>query len=91
MPGEIDLAKLWLTKAKNDLLNADNNLTAQEIPCDTVCFHCQQAVEKILKAFLVAHAKPYPITHDLLLILEHILSIEPQAETLRPLLALLNP
>jgi len=91
MPGKIDLAKLWLNKAENDLLNVDNNLAAQEVPCDTVCFHCQQAVEKILKAFLVAHDKSYPITHDLLLILEHILSINPQAEILRPTLAMLNP
>jgi len=28
MPGEINLAKQWLTKAQNDLLNADNNLAA---------------------------------------------------------------
>ena len=91
MPGEINLAKQWLTKAQNDLLNVDNNLAAGEIPCDTVCFHCQQAAEKLLKAFLVAHARPYPLTHDLLLLLEHILPFDPKAEKLRPLLALLNP
>ena len=38
MRGEINLAKQWLTKAQNDLLNVDNNLTAREIPCDTVCY-----------------------------------------------------
>jgi hypothetical protein len=27
------------------LLNVKNNLSAEEIPADTVCFHCQQAVE----------------------------------------------
>ena len=90
MPGDTDLARQWLAKANNDLLNAENNLTAKNVPCDTVCFHCQQAAEKILKAFLVAHSKVYPITHDLLLILEHIIPIEPQAEKLRPALALLN-
>ena len=46
-------AKLWIEKAKNDLLNADNNLASDKIPFDTVCFHCQQAAEKLLKAFLV--------------------------------------
>ena len=30
MPGEINLAKQWLAKAMNDLLNADNNLAARE-------------------------------------------------------------
>ena len=91
MPGEINLAKQWLQKAQNDLLNVNNNLTAREVPTDTVCFHCQQAAEKLLKAFLAAHAKPYPLTHDLLLLLEHVLSLDPQAEQLRPVLALLNP
>jgi hypothetical protein len=43
MSEEIKIAKPWLAKAKNDLLNADNNLKADNIPFDTVCFHCQQA------------------------------------------------
>lgn len=50
---ELELARQWMTKAANDLLNADNNLNAKTIPLDTVCFHCQQAAEKLLKAFLV--------------------------------------
>jgi HEPN domain-containing protein len=91
MPGATDLAKQGLAKAENDLLNADNNLAANHVPCDTVCFHCQQAVEKMLKAFLINEDRPYPISHDLLLILEQILEVEPQAEVLRPRLALLNP
>ena len=53
MNADMDLAKQWLAKAKNDLLNADNNLRSEIIPYDTVCFHCQQAAEKILKAYLV--------------------------------------
>jgi HEPN domain-containing protein len=28
-------------------------------------FHCQQAAEKTLKAFLVAHERPFRKTHDL--------------------------
>lgn len=91
MPPEIEIAKQWLAKAENDLLNADNNLAAQRVPFDTVCFHCQQAAEKMLKAFLLANGEPYPITHDLLLILEQVRSLAPQAESLRPILALLNP
>ena len=43
MSEEIKIAKQWLAKAKNDLLNADNNLKADNVPFDTVCFHCQQA------------------------------------------------
>ena len=93
MPGEADiaLARQWVAKARNDLLSADNNLAPHEIPFDTVCFHCQQAAEKLLQAFLVAHAVPYPVTHDLMLLLEHVLPLNQGAEALRDALALLMP
>jgi HEPN domain-containing protein len=91
MTEELELARQWVIKAGNDLLNADNNLNAETIPLDTVCFHCQQAAEKFLKAFLVGKGRTYPITHDLLAILENILSINPDAEQLRDELALLTP
>ncbi len=91
MTEEIEVSKQWIAKAKNDLLNADNNLKAEEIPFDTVCFHCQQAAEKLLKAYLVANGKSYPISHDLVLILEEILPMNSSAEILRDDLALLMP
>ena len=76
MTADLEIAKQWLAKARNDLLNADNNLKSQEIPFDTVCFHCQQAAEKTLKAYLVAQGKPYPVSHDLLHVLEQILPVD---------------
>ena len=91
MPAEIELAKQWRAKADNDLLNADNNLQAARIPYDTVCFHCQQAAEKMLKAFLVVKGVFYPLTHDLLLLLEKVLPLDPSAAQLRDALALLTP
>lgn len=84
-------AGAWIEKAKNDLLNADNNLASEQIPYDTVCFHCQQAAEKLLKAYLVAHNKAYPITHNLFTILEYILEYDSTAENFRESLAILNP
>ena len=47
------LARRWFQKAENDLLNVQNNLKAEHYASDTVCFHCQQAVEKYLKGFLL--------------------------------------
>ncbi len=91
MSAAIELARQWLSKASNDLLNADNNLQADDIPSDTVCFHCQQAAEKLLKAYLIAQEQQPPFTHDLLLLLENILPIEPAAESLRDALATLMP
>ena len=59
----------WLTKAERDLLNVENNLAASRTPWGTVCFHAQQATEKVLKAFLVHHGKRPPRTHDLVALL----------------------
>ena len=91
MSEEIAIARQWVAKAANDLLNADNNLKSEITPFDTVCFHCQQAAEKFLKAFLVGKGQLYPITHDLLLILEKILPLNGDAENLRDTLAILMP
>ena len=55
----------WFRKAENDLLNIINNLKADEIPADTLCFHAQQAAEKYLKAYLVSKNIVFPKTHDL--------------------------
>ena len=91
MRENLEIARQWLAKATNDLLNADNNLEAENIPCDTVCFHCQQAAEKLLKAMLAFKGKDYPFTHDLLLLLENVLRISRDAERLRDDLSILMP
>jgi HEPN domain-containing protein len=80
MNAERDLARQWLAKACNDLLNADNNLKSEVVPYDTVCFHCQQAAEKPLKAYLVARGVQPASTHDLLLLLQEILPYCADAE-----------
>ncbi len=36
-----------IAKAENDLLNIRNNLSAEQVPWDTVCFHAQQAAERV--------------------------------------------
>ncbi len=87
----LEIARQWVVKAQNDLLNADNNLSSQRIPFDTVCFHCQQAAEKFLKAYIAANAFTPPHTHDLLLLLEKILPLNANADILRENLALLMP
>ncbi len=91
MSNERELARQWVAKAKNDLLNADNNLRAVEIPFDTVCFHCQQTAEKLLKAFLIVRGTFPPRTHDLFVLLEEILKVAPTANILRDALAILMP
>ncbi len=91
MNEEIRIARQWLAKASSDLLNADNNLASSEVPYDTVCFHCQQAAEKLLKAYLVGHGERAPQTHDLLLLLQKVLPRSGAAERLRDALSILVP
>jgi HEPN domain-containing protein len=91
MSEEMEVARQWLAKARNDLLNADNNLRAEEIPLDTVCFHCQQAAEKLLKGYLAARGYRPPAAHDLFILLEKILPLDATVERLRPSLGVLMP
>jgi len=65
-----DFIKQWLLKANEDLLVV-NKLTEDEIlATSSVCFHCQQAVEKFLKAFLIANGVEIRKTHNI----EYLLS-----------------
>ncbi|MDI6839857.1 MAG: HEPN domain-containing protein [bacterium] len=57
--------KKWIKKAENDLKVARDEINTQEPATDTICFHCQQCIEKYLKAYLVFHRKIFRKTHDL--------------------------
>ena len=50
------LVQQWVLRAENDLLNVANNIQAERVPWDTVCFHCQQAAEKYIKALIFVSA-----------------------------------
>ena len=57
----------WTQRAENDISSAlylaENMRPA---PAEIICFHCQQAAEKYLKAFLVYNDQEPPKTHDLI-------------------------
>ena len=55
----------WRTKAESDWTTVEILLGSERCPADTVCFHCQQFVEKLLKALLTRHGVEAPRTHDL--------------------------
>ncbi len=55
----------WIAKVAEDIRVADVLAEQDEPLDDAICFHCQQAVEKLLKALLVAHDRCPPKTHDL--------------------------
>lgn len=64
LKGSDDLAKGWFAKAESDLAGARAVIDGAG-PYDTACFHCQQAVEKCMKGFLVCRGRTFPFTHDL--------------------------
>jgi HEPN domain-containing protein len=58
--------KQWIEIANKDLSAAEFLVKSMwPIPYEVVCFHCQQAVEKYLKWFLVLHNIDPPKIHDL--------------------------
>ena len=58
-------AKAWLDKAANDLRGARIDMQAAPSLIEDALFHCQQAAEKAMKAFLTAHDVPFRRVHDL--------------------------
>jgi HEPN domain-containing protein len=60
----------WIRFAQMDYDAAINmSRLHRPVPLEIVCYHCQQSVEKILKAYLLARDEPLQRTHDLNLLL----------------------
>ena len=57
---------------------------------NAIGFHCQQCVEKYLKARLEEAGRPVPKVHDLILLLQHVLPLEPLWASFAPMLRSLN-
>ena len=64
MKSRLDLVRGFVRKAESDLDNAAMCMAAGRA-LDTVCFHSQQAAEKMLKAYLTAHSIDFPFLHNL--------------------------
>ena len=88
-PEQLHLARQWVARAEDDLLNAEHTLTLQDrCPVGTVCFHAQQCAEKYLKALLICRGIEFPKTHDLVVLLNHLGSdpgLELRVEEVQPL------
>lgn len=68
----------WIEKAEGDWATMMREHRVKSNPnYDAVCFHAQQCVEKYLKGRLFDADVSFRKTHDLLNLLEDILTIEP--------------
>ena len=85
---DIDHARELLEMARGDLnalrgMLKSDELTGESYFSDEVFgFHAQQAVEKCLKAWLAHVGKPYPRSHDLMLLVQLVETIEPDVSEL---------
>ena len=72
----------WLGRAAADLRGAEVDLAADPPLTGDAAFHCQQAAEKALKAFLAWHDVPFRKTHDLAEIGQQCATLDPLLEPL---------
>ncbi|MBN1508671.1 MAG: HEPN domain-containing protein [Sedimentisphaerales bacterium] len=64
MDAKAQLVRSWLTKAKHDLASACLLATSQPPLLDTAIYHCQQAAEKAVKAYLAFCDREIERVHD---------------------------
>ncbi len=76
MSAKTETIRQWIEKAGHDLDTAE--LIFRHIPeyRETIAFHCQQAVEKYIKAYFIYRDQTIKRTHDLILLLGIISKIE---------------
>jgi HEPN domain-containing protein len=55
----------WLEIVRKDLRRARKDLDSPPADPESAFFHCQQAIEKAMKAFLIWHGHGFKRTHDL--------------------------
>jgi len=73
----------WVRKAEVDTTGASQLARAKPALNDLVCFHCQQAAEKYLKALMLELGLVPPRTHDLPKLLSALLPHDAQLKSLR--------
>ena len=64
MPREVESPAEWIRYAKSDLA-LSKGPTSLDVMLEMLCFHAQQAVEKSIKAILIAKSIPFPRMHHL--------------------------
>ena len=74
----------WIEKAEADFMSAGREYRARNRPnFDAACFFAQQCIEKYLKGRLAEASSLIPKTHDLSVLLDSVVVIEPLWEAAR--------
>ena len=83
MPPDWDEVRRWVAKASNDRNVARKIASGGCAETDVAAFHCQQSIEKLLKAFLVYRNIEFERVHDLGRLLDQASELDPDFELLR--------
>lgn len=75
-PELVDETRAWLQKASNDLRAAEALRDTSPPLFAESAFHCQQAAEKALKAFLTWNGRAFRKTHNLEEVGEQCVSVD---------------
>lgn len=75
----------WLNKAEHDLISAQRLIEIEPMILDNACFHCQQAIEKCLKAYLIYNEFDIQKTHDIIALLAQCSNFDTEFSTIDPL------
>lgn len=79
-----EYVKQWILKANEDLLVVDKLTEFEVIATSSVCFHCQQAVEKFLKAFLIFNGIEIKKTHNIEYLLSECIDLDSEFSIIDP-------
>ena len=80
------ITREWIDKAEGDFAVATTIMSSRKSRIhDAVCFHCQQCVEKMMKARLCEDSVSFPKTHDIEVLLNLLMPAYPLWAALLPL------
>ncbi len=84
-------AKAWMIKAWRDLETARRAATGEPPFYDVAVYHCQQAAEKAVKAYLVHQGKAGEKTHDIEVLIDLAGEVDPHFSSLADAADALTP
>jgi len=88
---KLDEVRSWLIKAQQDLDASAWLLESPQALYGIAGFHCQQAAEKALKAYLTWHEQPFEKTHSLVALVGMCLKLSSSFDALRTAATSLTP
>jgi HEPN domain-containing protein len=86
----VDPVQEWIDLAAQDEASAGFLLGMRPLPLEVICFHCQQAAEKLLKAVLARNKRVIPRTHDLPQLLDQAVVLFPSLASFEDMMVDLN-